>query len=395
MGIAMTKFRAIEPNHARAVIASHFYGVSRSVCDIIALATETDGRMDAMFLEFRPDKKKKPEANKKEERRWMSIMRSFAHPLGDYMTLLKAYKMYMKIAEKIPLDEVAPEHTLDMEGTNAAKLELLELETGEEANLEQEEIKQPPSVRKWCRENYINANRMARVRRTSRQIWITLQQIVRPLQHRREDLAAPKAKRQSKLEAKLEKENKKIEKDVDTSMTEVDDVVSRYSSHTNNLETRYSRLSSSASHPDKEELELKPELKSKSKSAQEGGFIQRIKQQEVVDRLEPNVRRFPTEEENIMMSLAIGNFVNFAIRAKQGDAYVSCFAATKKFAKISQESFLTGYGSGKLPNIVMYDEMFQSSHEARFMKLNLVNKIPDSVFNRIKELYGAQIKYCL
>jgi NTP pyrophosphatase (non-canonical NTP hydrolase) len=67
MGVALSKFRAIEPNHARAVIASHFYGVSRSVCDIIALATETDSRMDAMFQEFRPDKKKKPEVNKKEE----------------------------------------------------------------------------------------------------------------------------------------------------------------------------------------------------------------------------------------------------------------------------------------------------------------------------------------
>jgi hypothetical protein len=97
-----------------------------------------------------------------------------------------------------------------------------------------------------------------------------------------------------------------------------------------------------------------------------------------------------------MMALAIGNYVNLAIKAKQGDStYVSCFATTKKFAKISQESFLTAHGSGKLPNVVMYDEMFQSSHEARFMKLNLVNKIQDSVFNRIKELHGNQIKYCI
>ena len=201
----------------------------------------------------------------------------------------------------------------------------------------------------------------------------------------------------------MEKENEKIENDIDTSMTEMDDVVPRHSSHSshssnhpshsNNLETRYSRLSSAASLHSKDEPEQEPEAD--AKTAQEGGFIQRIKQQEAIDRLEPNVRRFPTEEENIMMSLAIGNFVNLAIRTKQGDAYVSCFATTKKFAKISQESFLTGYGSGKLPNIVMYDEMFQSSHDARFMKLNLVNKIPDSVINRIKELYGNQIKYCI
>jgi len=393
MGIAMTKFRAIEPNHARAVIASHFYGVSRSVCDIIALATETDGRMDAMFQEFRPDKKKKPEQNKKEERRWMSIMKSFAHPLGDYMTLLKTYNIYMKVAEKIPLDETAPEPTLENGAPIEAEQELLELSP--EGESPEEDIKQPPSVRKWCRENYINANRMARVRRTSRQIWTTLQQIVRPLQHRREDLAAPRAKRQSKLEHNLEKNNENIEKDVDTNMTELDNVVpmqskqskqTKQSSKSSHHESLYSRISKTA--------EL-PEQDTHLQEAQSGGFIQRIQQQEAVDRLEPHVRRFPTEEENIMMSLAIGNFVNLAIRTKQGDAFVSCFATTKKFAKISQESFLTGYSYGKLPNIVMYDEMFQSSRDARFMKLNLVNKIPDSVFNRIKELYGNQIKYCI
>jgi len=171
---------------------------------------------------------------------------------------------------------------------------------------------------------------------------------------------------------------------VDTSMTEIDDVpATKHISSHSARESLYSKLSKAASKPDNE--------------AQTGGFMKRIQQQEQVDRLEPHVRRFPTEEENIMMALAIGNFVNLAIRSKQGDSvYVSCFATNKKFCKVSQESFLTTYGvSGKLPAVVMYDEIFQSSHEARFMKLNLVSKIPDSVFARIKELYGAHIKYCV
>jgi len=306
------------------------------------------------------------------------------------MTLLKAYKMYLKVAWEVPLDQAPPAPVLEDGAPLDQDRDFLELSP--EGESVEEEIKQPPSVRKWCRENYINANRMARVRRTSRQIWTTLQQITRPLQHRRDDLAPPQhhAKRQTKLEAKLEKESQKIEEDVDTSMTEIDDVAPPHQS-INARESRYSRISKSA---DKATDEPPHES---SHHEQDGGFIQRIRQQEAIDRLEPHVRRFPTEEENIMMSLAIGNFVNLAIRAKQGDnVYVSCFATTKKFAKISQESFLGAYGaSSKLPNVVMYDEMFQSSHEARFMKLNLVNKIPDSVFTRIKELHGNQIKYCL
>jgi len=86
-----------------------------------------------------------------------------------------------------------------------------------------------------------------------------------------------------------------------------------------------------------------------------------------------------------------------AIKSKQGEGvYVSCFAQTKKFTKINPDSFMVAYGkTNKLPNVIMYDEMFQSSHEARYLKLNLVNKIPDNVFSRIKELYGSHIKYCI
>ena len=92
-----------------------------------------------------------------------------------------------------------------------------------------------------------------------------------------------------------------------------------------------------------------------------------------------------------MMSLAIGNFVNFAIKAKQGDnIYTSCFAQTKKFAKINKDSFLNTY-----PKIIMYDEMFMSSRDAKFLKLNIVSKIPDNVFARINENYGQYIKYCI
>ena len=186
---------------------------------------------------------------------------------------------------------------------------------------------------------------------------------------------------------------------MDTSMTEIDDVPppehltnhsSKYSH--SSRESRYSRLSKDASKLDNKEQDAIDEP-----SAQVGGFIKRIQQQEQIDRLEPHVIRFPTEEENIMMSLAIGNFVNLAIRAKQGDGvYVSCFATNKKFCKVSQESFLTTHGtSNKLPSILMYDEIFQFSRETRFMKLNLVSKIPDTVFARIKELYGTHIKYCI
>ena len=91
------------------------------------------------------------------------------------------------------------------------------------------------------------------------------------------------------------------------------------------------------------------------------------------------------------MSLGIGNIVNLAIKMKgQKDTYTSCFAQVKKQCKFDRDTMLKGF-----PEIVMYGELFMGQVDARMLKLNLVNTIPDNVFDRIKENYGQYIKYCI
>jgi len=101
MGFALTKFRSIKVNYARALIASFFYGCPRAMCDIIALVTVSKGMLSSIFLDYYADKKKTPEWNKKESFRHINIIKSYAHPLGDYMTLLKAYRIYLKKLEQL------------------------------------------------------------------------------------------------------------------------------------------------------------------------------------------------------------------------------------------------------------------------------------------------------
>ena len=92
-----------------------------------------------------------------------------------------------------------------------------------------------------------------------------------------------------------------------------------------------------------------------------------------------------------MMALAIGNFVNIA-KLKKGsrDIYESCFAEKKKLAKINDKSFITDN-----PAIIMYHELFMSNINTKFLKLNMVNKLPNNVWEKIKKDYGDFIKYCL
>ena len=90
-----------------------------------------------------------------------------------------------------------------------------------------------------------------------------------------------------------------------------------------------------------------------------------------------------------MMALAIGNFINLA-KLKQGykDIYESCFAEKKKFAKINDKTFLSGN-----PTIIMYHELFMSNINTKFLKLNMVNKLPNNVWEKIKQNYGKFIKF--
>jgi len=368
MGFALSKFRVLEPNSARSLIASHFYGCSRSVCDIVALSVIADGRLDSIFTPHRPDKKKSNEWNKKEAEKYKKVMKSYKHSYGDYMSLLKAYKMYLAFALKVKEDKETKE-TKEKDNkqtiqSNLEKQSKLEINTisEEEFILDDEEneydIKSSPSLNKWCREHYVNSRKMAKVRKTSGDLYRTLQTALNPYQSR-------------KPYKELSRADKKR-----VSMIEVNEV-----------------LDTLEQDPDLSPLQSSSEIIEQEVKEQEGGFIRRIRKEEELQKLEPNVKRFDNEEDNIMMSLGIGNFINLA-KLKNGykDVYESCFAEKKKLAKINIDSFIEDKPQ---PHIIMYHELFMSNEYGKFLKLNMVNKMPKHVWEKIKTEYGKFINYCL
>ena len=357
MGLALCKFRALPPNFARSIIASHFYGCSRSICDIIALATVADGRLDSIFIKYREDKKKPQEHNKKEFTKHKNIMKSYRHDYGDYMTILNAYRMYMKyaIGMKEKQIDTPPDYTKDTPTDHPTDhpTDPSDDETGED-------VKSPPSVNKWCKEHYINAKKMSLVRKLSGDLYRTLQTTLKPYQ----------ANRPFKELSKADKHR--------LSIVEVNEVLDSldtiHTIHTIHTDTNNYTPSINA------EISL-----------QSGGFIRQINKEEELEKLESNVKRFPKEEDNIMMVLGIGNFVNLA-KLKKGfnDIYESCFAEKKQMAKINMDSFIKDN-----PPIIMYHELFMSNVNTKFLKLNMVNKIPNNVWEKLKQDYGKFIKYCI
>jgi hypothetical protein len=291
------------------------------------------------------------------------------------MSLLKAYKMYLAFSLKIKEDKETKENKENKENkekdnkqekqSNLEKQSKLEINTiiEEEFTLDDEDneydIKSSPSLNKWCREHYVNPRKMAKVRKTSGDLYRTLQTALNPYQSR-------------KPYKELSRADKKR-----VSIIEVNEVLD-----TLEQEPDLSPLSS---------LQPSIEIIEQEVKEQEGGFIRRIRKEEELKKLEPNVIRFDNEEDNIMMSLGIGNFINLA-KLKKGykDVYESCFAEKKKLAKINSESFIEDN-----PQIIMYHELFMSNEYGKFLKLNMVNKMPPNVWEKIKKEYGKFINYCL
>jgi hypothetical protein len=350
MGRAIAKFRVISPCFARSIIASHFYGVSRSICDIVALSHITGGRIGNFFIKYYPDKKKTADWNKKEYNRHKNVMKSFQHPYGDYMSMLKAYKMYLN------KNSSKDDDTVLFEKEKEKEKEIDDLEI----SLEGKNIK--PSIRAWCKANFLNARKLANVKQTSMQLYRTLQDIMKPYQYER-----PKGRVLSKKEkADI---NEKI------TIMEINSVLDEIETGANDA--------NDANYVD-EDVFNKLELQS-------GGFIRRIAKEEEMERLEKNVKRFDKEDDNIMMALAIGNFVNIASLGKgQRDTYISCFAIKKIPCKIDRDSFVRGN-----PKIVLFEEIFMAALDARMLKLNMVNVLPNNVWERIKNEYGKYIKFCI
>ena len=353
MGLALCKFRGLEPNFARSVIASHFYGCSRAVCDIIALATVADGRLDTIFVEYREDKKKTKEYNKKEYFKHKNIMKSYENQYGDYMSMLNAYKMYLKFALGLKEKQLQEEQEAPLASSNTPSQPPKLLIDEDEEN--EDDMKSSPSINKWCREHYVSAKKMSKVKKLSGDLYRTLQTTLRPYQ----------AKKPFNKLSKADKHRVSII-EVNEVLDTVDDIDTE---DTINTRDNIDNIN--------HEIEV-----------QSGGFIRQINKEEELEKLEPNVKRFEKEEDNIIMALAIGNFVNLA-KLKQGskDIYESCFAEKKKLAKINDKTFLSGN-----PTIIMYHELFMSNINTKFLKLNMVNKLPNNVWEKIKDIYGKFIK---
>lgn len=94
LGYAISKFRAIKPHLAKALISSYFYKCSKSMCDVVCLLIVCDGMLNNIFIEYRENKKKSPKYNQQQREQYNKSRQLFSDKSGDIMSLLKTFRLF-------------------------------------------------------------------------------------------------------------------------------------------------------------------------------------------------------------------------------------------------------------------------------------------------------------
>lgn len=88
--------------------------------------------------------------------------------------------------------------------------------------------------------------------------------------------------------------------------------------------------------------------------------------------------KFKSQEDKILYCFLIGNYI-FTARNTIGSIYQSVFPIEKSIGSVNRESFFNLKAS-----TIMYDELFMTNKNAKLLKFNMVNGVPEYLLEYIK-----------
>jgi len=104
----------------------------------------------------------------------------------------------------------------------------------------------------------------------------------------------------------------------------------------------------------------------------------------------PNAKMFNTKDENVLMSLAHGLYINNAKHLNQ-KKYLTCYPIEKTFCMPDQK---TSMSLTQMPAFIFYNELFMMREGQKDLKLNFITKMPTTILTEIKTLYEKYIGDC-
>ena len=130
----LVKNKIPNPYIARALLISVFFNCSYEMSNVAAILDECGGRIELLFLKYRPDKKLDKAEQSLKRKEYIKIKTSFASSYGDIISLLKIYDVYKRKSEDMNKND----------------------------------------LQSWCKSNYLSFKSLQNILKTSKKIHKTL-----------------------------------------------------------------------------------------------------------------------------------------------------------------------------------------------------------------------------
>jgi HrpA-like RNA helicase len=399
LGKAMTLFSGIPIYFAKAIIASYYYHCKYEIIPIVVMVELLKGRIESLYTDYKPKTKLSESNYKKEVEKFKKQQHRFDSKYGDFLTLHNIYtefRNFIKTPQRTErngqisrnglngrngqMDEMSG-GLLNNENNNITNSESL---SNSNNNLYKKVTK--AQAKKWCEMNGFRANifinfkddkRWDKVGNESRKIDQVLMEIVQPADNKLKKYKEYKENggKSTKKELKedavmLKKEMTNINPESKILIGEEDDDIPinkiKKSLLKNNREIiQFGGNNSSI-----------PTLGYQNKGYERKYF--------------PTAKMFKTKEENILMSLAHGLYINIAKHISQ-KRYITCYPIKKTFCLPDPKTTMP---LTQMPSFLFYNELFMMREGQKDLKLNFITKFPTIITNEIKVLYEKYIGDC-
>ncbi len=432
LGRAISAFSGLSIQQARAVIASYYYHCKYDVIPIVVIMNMIQGRIDGLFLDFRP--KGGPMSNaefKKAAQEYEKKQHKFDSQYGDFMTIHNIYeefRAYMKIPNELPpnmMNQMGPRNgngmgAPQMGGGNLNNTNNKGANNVVDIPIERLTRKTAQDAKRWCMDNGIshrafvdsrNKSSWDKVGNEVRKIQFTLMKLVQPPELKKKYFneykkeGGPANKRELDAEiAQSKKEMKSInpEDRLAVDADQVNEPIVGVNGEP--VDDQIGRAESIAQSRKNAEMETAGMTGGRGKgksSVMEGGYKEKTifpssiqyggynaKPFEI--NYFPGAVPFEKKEDNIMMALAHGYYSKLA-KHRNKMFYETCVPLKSTECAPDRDTTLSMRTHAKM---VMYNELFMLREDQPVLKLNVVGKLPTKVLDEVKKLYGGVIEAC-
>lgn len=390
MGRGIAKFSGIPIHLARAVIASYYYHGTNNkgyrvyykdyIIPIVVIVGLLQGRIENLYLDFKPRTKLSNVEYKREKTLYEKKQHQFDSKYGDFITV---HNVYQKFREFMKLPKAYDSLTQEQKGgssNNENNNSNAIVDAGiSTAQLTRKTMK---DARDWCMDNGINFRLFVNMRDSKN--WDKVGNDSFKIARKLMEIVQP---------AELRLKNFKEYKENGGQLTK----------NAINTEIKQNRIIDRTIDKDEEgDIDLNSDFiveqsvskKNKQNILLEGGHgpikYGGYNKSEFEMKFFPDIKVFSKEEDNILMILAHGLFINIA-KHVSGSKYKTCYPLEKVYCQPDRN---TTVSMAQKPAFLMYYELFMLREGQNELKLNFVSRLPTVVTDEIKSLYKKYIEDC-